>query len=438
MHRHGISARAALMRRIRWRIFGFLFLFGFIAYIQQKGLTVAAARMMPELSLSQVQIGWLEWAFVLGYAAFQFPGGLLGQRLGAHRMFVLIGTVAFLATTFTPLAPHILTGSALVMLLFALQLLLGLAQGAIYPVGSGVMEAWFHPRSWAIIQGLQSTGTQLAAAATPPLVAYLMTRFGWQQALLWPALPAAAVVALWAWYGRNTPQEHRAVSPEEIAELGHDSSQEISVVTSARGIKRLLLDRSIVFLTLSYVCLNYIFYLLSNWCFLYLVQERHFNVLESGWLAAFPPLAAGVGAGVGGKLVTLMCARFGTRWGFRIIPMLALPCAGLLLLAAVSLASSYAAVVVLSLAYAAVELNEGAYWGAAMYVARSDSMAATGLLNTGGNVGGLIGIPVVAYLSSHNHWTAAFAMGAVCAAVGAATWMGVDAGKTIAERMQAV
>ncbi len=421
----------ALWQRIRWRIFGFLFVFAFIAYFQQKGLTVAAERMMPELSLSQAQIGWLEWAFVLGYAAFQFPGGVIGQRLGARRMFVVIGTVAFLATTFTPLAPHVAAGAALVALLFGLQLLLGLAQGAIYPVGAGVMEAWFHPRSWAMIQGLSSTATQLAAAATPPLVAYLMTRFGWQQALLWPALPAAAAIALWAWYGRNTPQEHRAVSQQELAELAHDASQEGSVLAARHGVKRLLLDRSLILLTLSYACLNYVFYLLSNWCFLYLVQERHFDVLESGMLAAFPPLAAAVGAGVGGTLVTRMCTRVGLKWGFRIVPMVALPVAGALLLLAVNLSSAYAAVAAMSLAYAAVEINEAAYWGATMFVARADSMAATGILNTGGNAGGLIGIPIIAYLSGHGHWTMAFALAAVFGVVGAAAWLGVDASRRI-------
>src|SRR5215475_9221925 len=78
----GTSGIYSLTHRVRWRIYGLLFAFGAIAYFQQKGITVAAERIMPELSLSQNQIGWLEWAFVLGYASFQFPGGLIGQRLG--------------------------------------------------------------------------------------------------------------------------------------------------------------------------------------------------------------------------------------------------------------------------------------------------------------------------------------------------------------------
>src|ERR1700704_3102235 len=52
---------------IRWRVSAFLFGFGFLAYRQQKSLTIAAERMIPELGFSQMQIGWLEQVFVLGY-----------------------------------------------------------------------------------------------------------------------------------------------------------------------------------------------------------------------------------------------------------------------------------------------------------------------------------------------------------------------------------
>ena len=123
----------ALTHRVRWRIYAFLFTFGFIAYFQQKGLTVAAERIMPELGFSQMRIGWLEWAFVLGYAAFQFPGGVIGQRLGARWMFTLISSVAFLATVLTPAAPAVLAGEALFVALFALQLLMGLAKARYFP-----------------------------------------------------------------------------------------------------------------------------------------------------------------------------------------------------------------------------------------------------------------------------------------------------------------
>jgi len=417
----------ALTHRVRWRIYAFLFTFGFIAYFQQKGLTIAAERIMPELRFSQMQIGWLEWAFVLGYAAFQFPGGVIGQRLGARRMFTLISSVAFLATVLTPVAPAVLGGEALFVALFGLQLVMGLAQGSIFPVSSGVMETWFRPERWALIQGVQSMGLQFAAAATAPIVAYLMSTLGWQQALFWPALPAVVVIVLWAWYARNSPREHPSVTAEEIAELGKEPLPPPPAKIDWRRLRHVLTNRSILLATFSYICMNYVFYLIGNWCFLYLVQERHFNALQSGWLTTLPALAAGLGAGLGGPLVSITRSRFGNRWGFRLVPMVALPASGLLLLVTVNLSNPYAAVAALALAYAIVELCEGPFWAATMFVARADTMSATGVLNTGGNAGGLICIPIVAYLSQHGQWTTAFVIGAVFSVAGAIAWLGIDA-----------
>jgi ACS family glucarate transporter-like MFS transporter len=417
----------SLIHRVRWRIYAFLWIFGFIAYFQQKGIPVAAERIMPELGLTQVEIGWLEWALVLGYAIFQFPGGVIGQRLGARRMFTVISMIAFLASVLTPLAPEVCSGTVLFGVMLALQLMVGLAQGAIFPVSSGVMEAWFRPERWALIQGLQSAALQLAAAATPPVVAYLMSTLGWQRALFWPSLPAIFVIALWAWYARNTPREHPSVTPQEIAELGTDPPAPAPLEIDWRRLRQLLANRSILLVTFSYICMNYVFYLIANWCFLYLVQERHFNVLESGWLATLPPLAAALGAGLGGPLVGFACSKLGNTWGFRLVPLVVLPASGLLLLITVNVSNPYAAVGALACSYAVVELSEAAYWGGTMFVARADTMSATGVLNTGGNGGGLIGIPIVAYLSAQGNWTTAFVIGAVFSVVGALCWLGIDA-----------
>jgi MFS transporter, ACS family, glucarate transporter len=108
------------------------------------------------------------------------------------------------------------------------------------------------------------------------------------------------------------------------------------------------------------------------------------------------------------------------------VPMLALPTSGVLLLAAVNFTSGYAAVTAMALAFAVLELTEGAFWSATMFIGRSDTMAAAGVLNTGGNIGGLIGIPIVAQLSGSGHWTAAFGIGTGFALLGALLWLGID------------
>jgi ACS family glucarate transporter-like MFS transporter len=423
--RHAPALHAPAVR-IRWRIFAMLFGFGFIAYLQQKSITVTAEPMMPELGLSQFQISLIEEAFVVGYALFQLPGGIFGQRQGARRTFVIIGVAAFLATVATPLAPYWLTGAGLFAALLFLQLLLGCSQAAVFPVSAGVFEVWFPPRRWAFVQGLQTMGLGLGAAFTPPLISHLMSALGWQQALLWASLPAVPLIAIWAWYGRDAPREHPSVAAAELAEIGGQDIASVDTTISVKQVVNILTNRNVLLLAISYLCMNYSFYLLSNWVFLYLVQERKFSVLETGWLAISPPLAAAVGAGVGGLITGALCVRFGNRWGYRLVPLISLPIAGALLLASVSAANPYLAVVGLACCFGAVELNEGAYWGAAMNVGRGETMAVSGVMNTGGNLGGIIGIPIIGYLSGEHLWRAAFVVGAGFAVASALAWLGIE------------
>jgi len=399
--------------------------------VQQKTITVAAERMMPVLHLSQLQISWLEDAFVWGYAIFQLPGGIFGQRLGARRTFVIIGITAFLATIATPIAPEFFSGQALFVALLAVQLLLGFSQGAIFPISAGVFEAWFPPDRWSYVQGLQTMGLQLGAALTPPLIVHLMQSFGWQRALLFASLPAVALIALWAWYGRNSPREHPSVSEQELREIGNPPPVDSSI--SLKQLLSLFRSRNVLLLFLSYMCMNYTFYLLSNWVFLYLVQERNFSSLESGWLATAPPLAAALGAGIGGALTAVSIRRFGNQWGYRAVPLIAMPAAAGLLLFAVNASNPYLALAALAACFGSVELTEGAFWGSAMTVGRGDTMAVCGIMNTGGNLGGIIALPIVGYFAEQHSWHTAFFIGMAFAVVSALAWLGIHVATGVEE-----
>ena len=74
----------------------------------------------------------------------------------------------------------------------------------------------------------------------------------------------------------------------------------------------------------------------------------------------------------------------------------------------------------------AVELTEASFWAAGMMVGRGDSMAVCGFMNTGGNLGGIIGIPIVAYLSGEHLWRTAFVIGAAFAVASALAWLGIE------------
>jgi ACS family glucarate transporter-like MFS transporter len=348
-------------------------------------------------------------------------------------MFVLIGSASVICIAATVFAPDLLTAVAVFAVMFGAQFLMGVAQAPTFPVSTGVFETWFPPSRWPLVQGLQTMGLGFGGALAPPLIATLMAMLGWQRALLWTAIPAIPLYLLWAWYARNTPREHASVSADELALLSDATSEQANARVSLREMAAILRDRHVLLLTFAYFCMNYLFYLLGNWCFLYLVQERHFSVLESGWLATAPPIAAGVGAGIGGYVASYLYVRLGIRRGLRLTPLMAMPAAGVLMLLAVHAGSAYLAIMLLAFCYGLVELTEGSFWAAAMTIGRRNTMAVGGVMNTGGSLGGVVGIPIVAYLSGHGDWNTAFFIGTGFAIVTAVTWLFIDASHVAAE-----
>jgi nitrate/nitrite transporter NarK len=116
------------------------------------------------------------------------------------------------------------------------------------------------------------------------------------------------------------------------------------------------------------------------------------------------------------------------------VPLISLPIAGLMLLVAIRVSHPYAAAFALAATFGAVELNEGAYWAATMRVARADTGAATGILNTGGNLGGILCQPIAAVLSAAGAWSLAFETGTVLALVAAGAWLLVDSDRAPKDR----
>ncbi|HEU4516367.1 MAG TPA: MFS transporter [Steroidobacteraceae bacterium] len=417
--------------RIRSLIFVLIFGFACASYLQRQGIGIAAERMMPELGLTQLQIGWLMNAFLITYAVFQVPGGLVGQRFGARATIAVIGVLSVVASIVTAAAPLIATSAFMFTTLVMARSLLGVAHGGLFPVEAGTIRHWYPVGRWSSMLGLLVTGLWTGAAIASPLVATLMQAYGWQAAILLTSVPSLVLVGLWWIVVRDMPGQHPWIQPAELAETAANPPYDAAAPLTLQRVIRVLGDPQILLVTLSYLVMNYVFYLVTFWSFLYLVQGRKLSVLESGWLGALPFVVAGVAAAGGGRIADALRHRYGDRRGPRILPLVTLPLAALFLYLTVSLEHAYTAIAALCLGFACVELNEGNYWGVAMRLAPSDSMAATAALNTGGNLGGVIGTQLVAWLSSEGRWDAVFTTGVVTSIVAALLWLTINPGRGV-------
>jgi ACS family glucarate transporter-like MFS transporter len=331
-----------------------------------------------------------------------------------------------LAVGFTPgtgvASPAIVIGS-----LMALRFLMGAVQAPLYPVtGGGTTSHWFPVTGWAVPNGLTNVGLTFGAAATGPLIAWLVSVVGWRWSFIATAPLGLLLAAIWWWYARDTPAEHSAVRQGEL-DLINGSRPPLRARPAPGAWRRVLGNRQVLLLTAGYFCSNYLFYFFFNWLYIYLIESRKFAVLEGGWYAAAPWITGAVGAGIGAFLCDGLSLRIGKRRGARITGVVGLTLAAGLILLAANATSPYICVVFLSLCLACQQLTEGAFWAATISVAEDDASAACGVLNTGGNVVGGIGALLVPLMVESLGWPAALAATSAFALVGAALWFLIDA-----------
>ena len=421
---------------VRWRVLALIVIGGFVAYFLRSNMSVAGEAMMRDLSLTKTQLGFVLAAFAWGYAAFQFPSGVLGDKIGARRIIALAAIAWGVLNLLVGLMPSsgFLSITGTLAALVTLRALMGVAQAPFFPVTGGSMIcSWFPPKGWALPQGLSNVGLTFGAAATPPIIAWLVQQYGWRASYVITAPLGLVFALIWWWYVRDTPHDHPGVGVEEQALIDAERPAFATGHAESGAWKRVLRDRDLRMLTLSYLCSNFLFYFFFNWLYIYLVENRGMKLLESGFYAAAPWVTGAGGALVGGIACDRLAARFGMRWGYRAPGMVGLVLAAVFILAAAGVSNPIVAVVLLSLCLASQQTTEAAFWTATIALSGKDAAAASGILNTGGNVAGGFGAILVPLVVERFGWAAALGSAACFSLAGAALWMLVDPNRELAK-----
>ena len=420
---------------VRWRVLALLVLASFISYVLRYNVSTAGPAMMLDLNLSEAQFGYILAAFTAGYTIFQFPGGVFGDLLGPRRALTIIMVAWAALTLITSTVPAESYGGATltVIALIAVRFLVGAVHAPIYPLTGGVVERWFPVGGWALPNGLSSTGLTLGTAATAPVLAWMLTFLGWRQSFALLAPLGLIGAALWWWYARDNASDHPATNDEEV-ELIYANRPKVEKASDDQpSWLRVLRNRNVILLTLSYFCMNYVFYQMFNWVFYYLVTVRGFESQQAGFLTSAQWIAAAVGATAGGWLCDVLCRHYGLRRGCAWPAMAGVTLSGIFLLAGSMSGSAYVAVACLAASFLFNQLTEGAFWAAGIAICGRHAAAACGVMNTGGNAVGFINALLVPFTASTFGWKAAMITGTVFAFTSAALWLFIRTDQPVAD-----
>lgn len=421
-----LKAETAAPTRVRWILIGWMFVVGAIAYLDRVNISIAGRAIADEFHLTNVQLGWVFSAFILGYALFQAPGGWLSDRIGPRRVLAL-GVVwwGVFTSAITMLSP---ATAGLLVILIVLRFLLGAGEAVVYPASNCVVAAWIPSAERGLANGLIFSGVGFGAGVTPPLITYFLLHYGWRASFWMSAALGLIAGTVWYLIARDKPDQHPWVSPAEaeLIRAGLPHSESPKAYGAKLSWSAILRNRDVLAVTFSYFGFGYAAYIFFSWFFIYLNTVRGLNLRESSLYTMLPFIAMAVGSLLGGWCSDILTRRHGKRIGRCGMAAAATAICSVAIALGVRVESAQAASFALAGGAGALYLAQSSFWSVSADIGRSSAGKVSGVMNMGAQLGGALTASLTPAIANRFGWAASFLTAAALCAASALSWLLVD------------
>ncbi len=273
----------------RWKIAGLLGVGLFVNYIDRVNLSISGPAIMDDFGISATQLGMVSSAFLWTYAMLQLPIGSIIDRLGVPwvtRVAVVLWTVASFASA---------AAGGLGLLVVA-RLLLGVGEAPTVPAGWKVIGQWFPRHERGTATAIFDGCAKLSNVIGIPIMALLVSAYGWQAAFLFTGFVSLAYLVAW-WLLYRSPRHALAAGRLEQSEYdlireGGAEDEDAHGSGALRGIRHLLCRRKTWGLALGYASYTYAYYVYLTWLPAYLEKQFDLTLLSGGLYSTIPWLVA--------------------------------------------------------------------------------------------------------------------------------------------------
>ena len=416
--------RSALRHRIRGRVLMLLCVLYAISYVDRTAISTAGPALRADLHLSATQFGLALAAFSLPYALLQVFGGWIGDRYGPHKVLGILAIAWGIASIWTGLATGLL-------LLAAARLLLGLSEGAAFPTATRAMSSWLPGDRRGYGQGVVHSAARVGAAIAPLVTAGLIATVGWRAGFVAVGVLSALWSIAWLRRFRDRPQDDPRVSKTELGELDVQHADEAPGPTSTLSRRKVPWRRLVARIapvTLVDFCYGWMLWVYLTWLPSFFKDE--YGLALAGF-ALFTSLVLSVGVvsdTLGGMVSDLLLSRTRSLRTAR-RANLVIGLAGSMLALIPSLLWHNLVLVTLSLtvSFFFLELTNSVLWAIPMDIAPDHAGVASGLMNTGFGVAGIVS-PIVfgLLIDKTGDWRLPFGLSVVLLAIGAVLSLRID------------
>jgi len=411
-----------LSTRIRWILIFWIFTISAVAYLDRVNISIAGRSIANEFHLTNVELGWVFSAFVIGYAIAQAPAGWLADRLGP-RLVITAGVIwwGIFTSALTMLSAQM---GGLIVLLMMFRFLLGIGEAVMYPASNCVIASWIPSSERGIANGFIFAGVGFGAGVTPPLIAYIITVYSWRASFWFSAALGLLAGAIWYALSRNTPKQHPWTTEQEkrYIEAGLPANP-AKHAGSRLPWRAIVSDKNILAVTFSYFCYGYAAYIFFSWFFIYLNDVRGLNLRQSSYYTMLPFIAMALGSPIGGWISDRLTRRRGKRIGRCGVAAVGIGLSALFIALGTQVQSAQLATIILAGGAGALYLSQSSFWSVSADIGGKSAGSVSGFMNMGGQFGGALTASLTPAIANHLGWNASFLVAAGLCACGALAWL---------------
>ena len=284
-----------VVAKVARRLIPFMALLYFVNYLDRTNIGFAELQMSEDLGLTATMYGLASGLFFIGYLFFEVPSNLALHRFGARRWIARImlswGIVAA-AMAFVPNAGT----------LYALRILLGIAEAGFFPGMILYLTFWFPRRERTRFTAMFLAAIPLSSAIGSPISGAIMEYAdglfgleGWRLMFLFEGLPAVLLAFVTWFYLTDRPAQATWLTEEERTWLQDEMDAETRA-TQKRfhwPLRKSLTNPRILALSFVYFGVVYGLYALS----FFLPQivadfsetfDTSFSLMQTGLIVAVP------------------------------------------------------------------------------------------------------------------------------------------------------
>jgi MFS transporter, ACS family, glucarate transporter len=409
-----------------------------VTALNRLNLSIAGKRIEEEFSFDTITMGRVFSSFLWGYAIFQIPWGYVCDRIGPLRTLTTSIVCFGLGAALMGLAARVALASGVSVLLAfqVIRFLTGVGEAAVSSNCVRVIASWTAPQERGFASGLQSAGLGLGGTLTPVVIAWSTIKYGWRASFYICAVLAFLCAAIWRWYARDWPEQHRDVNDAELRRIHPTAvsrSGQRMQMTNAKSIPwvKMLSSVSVWGLILAYGCQGYAFYVYYNWFYFYAVKVRGLPLMQAAIWTSLPFLAMAVFSPLGGLFSDHVGRRVGRRRGRIYAVGLGMTMSALLLLGGSHLKLTVVALPIIALAAGFNYFATSNFWASCIDLAPDFSASVAALMNTVGSACGAISSTVTAAIAVHQGWSRALDVAAIITFFSGVLFLAVNAGVSI-------